>query len=312
MKKLGQKLGALSNYQDVKEELQHVIYNNITLKEFVDSWWEVVKKFKLQDFEFYDWLEGLESRANDEQDADANSARYVRPLLSEFRLERKFQKLYTDAKFVEVQNQCNRVAYVTPVEPKKLVSHIEEEHVFSHRVWIYCKKKRREVPSKDRLKEYTVLYNTEKKEAYCDCRHFECHRIVCRHIIKILDMNGVSEVPPMYILDRCRKDISRKHTLTKVAYHDASKTEEVMRYDKLMLALEPVVMHASSSDEAVEVLMDMIQLMSIKVDELSVLAQGSGQGSGGDERPSCDLEVVKQAMPPTPKTPSSVNKGSIA
>ena len=76
------------------------------------------------------YCKAMESRATDEQEADANSARYVRPLLSEFRLERKFQKVYTDAKFVEVQNQCNRVAYLTPVGPKKMVSQTEEEHVF--------------------------------------------------------------------------------------------------------------------------------------------------------------------------------------
>ena len=125
-------------------------------------------------------------------------------------------------------------------------------------------------------------------------------------------MSGVTNVPPMYILDRWRKDISRKHTLVKVVYHDASKTEEVRRYDKLMLALEPVVLRGSASNEVVEVLMDLIQLMSIKVDELCVLAERSGQGSGGDERHSVDVEAVKDATPPTPKTPSSVNKASAA
>ncbi|XP_021714416.1 protein FAR-RED IMPAIRED RESPONSE 1-like [Chenopodium quinoa] len=203
MKKFGTKLGALSDYQDVKDALQHVIYNSITPDEFVESWWEVVNKFKLEQYDCYEWLEGLyeeremwipayvkgvfwagmqttqrvesinsffygyinrhtrlyefapnyckamESRANDEQEADANCARFVRPLISEFSLERKFQKVYTDAKFVEVQNQCNRVAYLTLVS-KKSVSHNEEEYVFSDRVWIYCKKKKKETPLKGR------------------------------------------------------------------------------------------------------------------------------------------------------------------
>src|SRR6185437_8104482 len=105
-----------------------------------------------------------------------------------------------------------------------------EEYVFLDRVWIYCKNKKKETPLKGRLKEYTVVYNIERKEENCDCRHFECHGIICRHIIKVLDMSGVTEVPSMYVVDRWRKDISRKHTLVKVAYHDASKTEEVRRY----------------------------------------------------------------------------------
>uniref|UniRef100_A0A803M5D4 DUF4283 domain-containing protein n=1 Tax=Chenopodium quinoa TaxID=63459 RepID=A0A803M5D4_CHEQI len=116
-------------------------------------------------------------------------------------------KVYTDAKFVEVQNQYNRVAYLTLVL-KKLLSQNEVEH-----------------------------------------------------IIKVLDMSGVTEVPSMYVVDRWRKDISRKHTLVKVAYHDASKTKE-----------------ASSS---------------------------------GEERPPNGEMVPQAPKTVTPKTPSSVNKGSV-
>ena len=58
MKKFGTKLGNLANYKDVKEDLQNVIYNSIIPDEFVESWWEVIKKYELEQYDCYEWLEG--------------------------------------------------------------------------------------------------------------------------------------------------------------------------------------------------------------------------------------------------------------
>ncbi|XP_021733022.1 protein FAR-RED ELONGATED HYPOCOTYL 3-like [Chenopodium quinoa] len=180
------------------------------------------------------YCKAMESRANDEREADANAFQYVRPLATKFSIERKFQKLYTDAKFLKVQNQCTRLRYLT-CESRKILFESEVEYVFMDHVWIYSKFLKREIPLKEKSKQYVVV-----------------------HIIKVLDVNDVTEVPFMYILDRWRKDIKRNHTLVKVAYHDPSKTEDVIRYDKMMVGLEPMVMRASASDQAVEILMDMI------------------------------------------------------
>ncbi|XP_056691884.1 protein FAR1-RELATED SEQUENCE 5-like [Spinacia oleracea] len=72
------------------------------------------------------YCKAMESRANDERAADVNCIRFTRPLVGEFAYERKCQKVYTDAKFVEVQVQCTRVCYVTPVS-KKDISDVEVE-----------------------------------------------------------------------------------------------------------------------------------------------------------------------------------------
>uniref|UniRef100_A0A803N1K1 Uncharacterized protein n=1 Tax=Chenopodium quinoa TaxID=63459 RepID=A0A803N1K1_CHEQI len=66
---------------------------------------------------------------------------------------------------------------------------------------------------------------------------------------------------------RWHKDIIRKHTIVKVAYHDSSKTEEVQRYDKAMVALELVVLRTTMSKELIEVLMEQIRLMAMRLDE---------------------------------------------
>ncbi|XP_056698468.1 protein FAR1-RELATED SEQUENCE 6-like [Spinacia oleracea] len=252
MQKFSRKLGSMTDFPQIKVALQNVIYNSLTPVEFEEGWAEVVETFKLKEAkESYKWLVGIsymalslkntrlyqfapryckamESRANDEKAADVNCCRFTRSLVGEFAVERKFQKLYTDAKFVEVQIQCMRVCYVTPIT-SKVVSDVEVEHMVSDKVWVWSKFLRKEISLAGRKRIYVVMFNKETSFAKCDCKHFECHGIMCRHIIKVLDVEDVENVPAGYIVDRWRKDIQRKHTLVKVAYHDPEKTEEVKR-----------------------------------------------------------------------------------
>ncbi|XP_056687861.1 protein FAR-RED IMPAIRED RESPONSE 1 [Spinacia oleracea] len=126
------------------------------------------------------YCKAMESRANDEKAADVNCCRFTRSLVGEFAVERKFQKLYTDAKFVEVQIQCMRVCYVTPIT-SKVVSDVEVEHTVSDKVWVWSKFLRKEISLAGRKRIYVVMFNKETSFAKCDCKHFECHGIMCRH-----------------------------------------------------------------------------------------------------------------------------------
>ncbi|XP_056690151.1 protein FAR1-RELATED SEQUENCE 6-like [Spinacia oleracea] len=285
MQKFSRKLGSLNDFPQIKVALQNAIYNSLTPVEFEEEWAVAIKTFKLDTKEetkkCYKWLEGMqttqrvesinsffdgylkkntrlyqfapryckamESRANDERAADVNCSRFSRPLVGEFAVERKFQKIHTDAKFVEVQLQCMRVCYVSPISSKP-ISDVEVEHLLSDKVWVWSKFLKKEISLSGRKRTYVVLFNKETSVAKCDCKHFECHGIVCRHIIKVLDVENVETVPAAYIVDRWRKDIQRKHTLVKVAYHDPEKTEEVKRYDKIMNAIEPVALRGSLAE----------------------------------------------------------------
>ncbi|XP_021756068.1 uncharacterized protein LOC110721227 [Chenopodium quinoa] len=153
------------------------------------------------------YCKAMESRATDEQAADANNKRYVRPLITE-----------------------------------RDISDGVVEHVIEDRVWIWSNFKKKEVPVEDRK------------------------RIPCSHIIKVLDLHSVKEVPKALVLDRWRKDITRKHTMVKVANHDPFKTEEVQRYDKAMVALEPILLRASMSVELSGVLMEKIRVIAMQFD----------------------------------------------
>ncbi|XP_021717284.1 protein FAR-RED IMPAIRED RESPONSE 1-like [Chenopodium quinoa] len=78
----------------------------------------------------------------------------------------------------------------------------------------------------------------------------------------------VSFVPEKYILRRWRKDIQRKHTRVKVAYHDPLKTEKARQYHKLMGMYEPICSKASACKEGVEAVAKLLQLMDLRADEV--------------------------------------------
>ncbi|XP_021765847.1 protein FAR-RED IMPAIRED RESPONSE 1-like [Chenopodium quinoa] len=53
----------------------------------------------------------LGKRVRDEVSADQRCSKYLRRLVSGFKVEKFFQKIYTDSKFQEVQTECSRMMY---------------------------------------------------------------------------------------------------------------------------------------------------------------------------------------------------------
>ncbi|XP_056698016.1 protein FAR1-RELATED SEQUENCE 3-like [Spinacia oleracea] len=208
-------------------------------------------------------------------------------LVGEFAVERKFQKLYTDAKFLEVQKQCMR----------------EVEHTVSEKVWIWSKYLKKEISLGGRKRIYVVLFNKKTSFAKCECNHFECHVIVCRHIINVLYVENVETVPSGYIVDHWRKDIQRKHTLVKVACHDPEKTDEVKRYDKIMNATEPATLRGSISEQKLDMVIEGIMNIVLRLDESDVVTTVVGDNQGGG--PS---SVGNRKASDGPTTPGFVNK----
>ncbi|XP_021721947.1 protein FAR1-RELATED SEQUENCE 1-like [Chenopodium quinoa] len=159
----------------------------------------------------------MTKRIKDETDADARCSKYVRCLVSGFKLEKLFQKIYTDTKFQEIQTE-------------------------------YARSKQEKITDRRRL--YSVTYNAETKEVACDCRKIETFRILCKQCIHILDQNHVFEIPQKYILDRWRKDVIRRHTRVKVSYYDPTETVECRRFNRMMTKFECVCDEASTIDDA--------------------------------------------------------------
>ncbi|XP_021724130.1 protein FAR-RED ELONGATED HYPOCOTYL 3-like [Chenopodium quinoa] len=193
------------------------------------------------------YSQALKKRVDDEIDADDRDRKYIRRLVSVFKVERFFQKIYTNAKFQEVQRECARMLYVVP-KVEDIISATAIQYLIEDRVWI-----RKSGTNKDVVTEwykfYSVTFNPVTKECSCDCRKFEKDGILCRHVIRVWDQNKVKDIPPKYVISRWRKDVVRRHTRFKVAYHDPSQIEECKRYNTLLPDLESLCEEAFAVDD---------------------------------------------------------------
>ena len=242
------------------------------------------------------YCDALEVRCLSEKRADDNNDRFLRQTYSDFPAELIFQKIYTDAKFKEVQRECNRTMYVSEIH-RTHVSDNVTEHFVEDRVWFKPKKSNKEIPSK-RKRQYKLVFDRSTKDVSCECRYFECHGIICRHIIKVFEMNNFYEIPDKYILRRWRKDVIRKHTRVKVCYHDPDKTEEVCRYDKMMVRFGPLCSKASAHLETTSLVMQAMQLIEMQVEEKITMLAKKKKGEGVLGTPS-SVCAEKQATPST-------------
>ncbi|KAL2899783.1 Protein FAR-RED IMPAIRED RESPONSE 1 [Bienertia sinuspersici] len=175
LNKLPLKLGGYDKYDEIKEVLLRAIYDSYTVEEFENSW-KVIDAYNLGENA---WLQGMRSTqrvesmnsffdkylkkqtrlyefvqqyckamergAEDEKQADADSARFCHQLVSDFPIERVFQKIYTSAKFLEVQQECLKNLYVSIVGCK-VVDEKVLEYTIEDRVWVRDPNTRKEIP----------------------------------------------------------------------------------------------------------------------------------------------------------------------
>ncbi|KAL2944169.1 Protein FAR-RED ELONGATED HYPOCOTYL 3 [Bienertia sinuspersici] len=173
--------------------------------ESMNSFFDKYLKKQTRLYEFVQqYCKAMERRAEDEKQADADSARFCHQLVSDFPIERVFQKIYTSAKFVEVQQECMKNLYVSIVGCKVVDENVLE-YTIEDRVWVRDPNTRKDVPT-CRKREYEVKYNSNSYEAWCVCKLMESSGIICRHIITVFEKNDVEEVHDMFILRRWRKD----------------------------------------------------------------------------------------------------------
>ncbi|XP_010677726.1 protein FAR-RED IMPAIRED RESPONSE 1-like [Beta vulgaris subsp. vulgaris] len=177
------------------------IQRSESVKSFFDGY--VHKSTKLCDFA-EQYCNAMESRASSEKAADANTCRYVRKRVTKFKAELVYQKLYTDSKFKEVQSECMKMLYVQWQGSREVGENIQE-HTLRDIIWVICKKSRKEVPT-ERRRMYRVRIDMGNTEACCECKLFESHGILCRHVINVYDIL-IMVIPEKYILMRWRKDV---------------------------------------------------------------------------------------------------------
>ncbi|KAL2922903.1 Protein FAR1-RELATED SEQUENCE 2 [Bienertia sinuspersici] len=101
-------------------------------------------------------------------------------------VERFFQKIYTDAKFKEVQTECLALIYVLPGTEVQL-SETVTEYTLVERIQVGD-------PIRHVTRGLKVTVDMEKLEFTCSCRMFEHKGILCRHCIRAMEMTNIDKL----------------------------------------------------------------------------------------------------------------------
>ncbi|KAL2938025.1 Protein FAR1-RELATED SEQUENCE 12 [Bienertia sinuspersici] len=173
-------------------------------------------------------------------------------------------------KFKEIQRECSRIMFLQCFQ-NVVTSDNVTEYIFEDRVWWRNKETKKEFLMQYK-RNYRFRFERKSKLAECECSLFNHSDIMCRHMIKLYDMLG-EEVPGRYILRRWRKNVSRKHTHVKVAYHDPSKTVHVVSYEKMQLTIKPICSKASVFKDTKQLVLEFLELLYIRVDEKRVMIE---------------------------------------
>ncbi|XP_021741456.1 protein FAR1-RELATED SEQUENCE 8-like [Chenopodium quinoa] len=276
-----------------------------SMNNFFDNF--VTRHTKL--FEFAEkYCAAMEDKVSSEKNEDTKSMKYVRKLVTGFKAEEVFQKVYTNNKFREVQRECERVIYCYG---KGEVVGDTVVHLMEDRVWIVFKGSSEEVIT-DRRRLYRVCYNVKSREVECDCKLFETHGILCRHCIRVLDHHLFGEVPDKYILKQWRKDVSRKHARVKVAYHDPSNLVEVKRYDSMMAVFEPLCDISSNAEETMAVVMNGLKDIQISLNEWLGKRSVSSMGDTDVKDMHTVIDGIVESNGQSQMTPSNPTQGTKA
>ncbi|KAK9742205.1 hypothetical protein RND81_03G155500 [Saponaria officinalis] len=199
------------------------------LKQFIDQ------------FEF-----ALKRKAEDEN--VLNFADKNRPLKWDqgILFEEVFHKVCTNKKFQEVKDEVYGCINTNVESLPNIFGVVKIFRATSKVNDPFWKKERR---------SFDVSIETVSGEYKCGCKLFEFKGIVCRHIIKCLDVLDVNVIPDKYVLPRWRKDLVRGYENIRVGYYDPGASERVKRSVELTVRSDYMTTLAMHDDEAYKIYM---------------------------------------------------------
>ncbi|XP_042983153.1 protein FAR-RED IMPAIRED RESPONSE 1-like [Carya illinoinensis] len=234
LKKVPKKLGSYGSYKTgMKITLMKMCWSN-SMNAFFNGY--VHAKTNLKEFvDQYD--NALKKKIENENVADFHSFNVTISCISRTPIEKRYQDLYTNGKFREVQQQLARVIDLDPVLLKvdgRVKTYVVEDEV--------C------LEEFTKLVTHSVQFSQEDTgAAKCSCGLFEMRGIVCRHIFVVFKCNGIKSLPDRYILDRWRKDIKRRYILIHSSYDTVHQREDSIAYSSLLNICYKMITHAANS-----------------------------------------------------------------
>lgn len=110
-----------------------------------------------------------------------------------------------------------------------------------------------EVTVKSRPRVHYVRFDSSDYMAVCSCKKFENVGLPCCHVLKVLEIRNVKEIPPHNILKRWRKDAqseSPKENYGFAVVDEDPKFSMSKRYNSLCRTLYKVAAKAAENDES--------------------------------------------------------------
>uniref|UniRef100_A0A0A9F4W5 Protein FAR1-RELATED SEQUENCE n=1 Tax=Arundo donax TaxID=35708 RepID=A0A0A9F4W5_ARUDO len=189
-----------------------------------------------------------------ENNADCKSFQEVAPCITHYDIEKQFQLVYTNKKFEEFQEQLKGKIYCYP-------SFLRQEGSICTFMIVQDVK----IGEQQLSLDFFVSFNGSGCNVRCTCCHFEFRGILCSHIISVLALMKIKQVPSKYVLQRWRKDLKRSHSSIACSYDDNVNTPVAQRFDELCKSFYEVAEMAAPSDELFNLVMDGLRELKVKV-----------------------------------------------
>ncbi|XP_042950332.1 protein FAR1-RELATED SEQUENCE 5-like [Carya illinoinensis] len=207
--------------ESINEFFDGYVHAKTNLKEFVDQYDNALKK-----------------KIENENVADFHSFNVTIPCILRSSIEKRYQDLYTNEKFRELQQQLARVIDLDPVLLK-----------VDGTIKTYGVKDEVCLEEFTKLVTHSMVFSQEDTAAKCSWGLFEMRGIVCRHIFAVFKYNGIKSLPDRYILDWWRKDIKRRYMLIHSSYDTVQQWEDSIAYSSLLNICYKMITHATGSRE---------------------------------------------------------------
>ncbi|CAN6309082.1 unnamed protein product [Urochloa humidicola] len=130
-----------------------------------------------------------------------------------------------------------------------------------------------QVTAKDRPRSQFVRFDSTECMVVCSCKKFEFMGLPCCHILKILEVRNIKELPPHYVLKRWRKDArseSPGESYGYAAIDEDPRFSLLRRHNTLYRTLYKIAAKSSESIEAYAFLENQYEQL---VEQVEVLLQ---------------------------------------
>ncbi|XP_022876959.1 protein FAR-RED IMPAIRED RESPONSE 1-like [Olea europaea var. sylvestris] len=194
----------------------------------------------------------LRNKVEKEFQADFKSYSQMVPCVTNYDIEKQYQKVYTITKFREVQTEFIGKVYCDIISVLEgcpnTIYEVRED------VLLYAEHRMKKI--------FSVSFTRDTCDIACSCHLFEFRGILCRHAIAVLIRNDVTVLPNKFILRRWRRDVSRAHTRVAIHYDGLISTPAQMRYDEMCQAFSEVADLVADDEARARAVMEWIKVQA--------------------------------------------------